>query len=338
MIYVYLFGGLRIKNNNKDINSLGSRKALELFKYLIINSNQKVPLYNIFETFWDGFEEENAKTNLNSTLYFIRKNLKIDKKQLYINFNYCFFDSSKIYIDIKEFETILKKRDFKSLLEAEKIYKGDLLPENANDSWTFSKRDSLKKLYVDTLSSLSDLYCKNQEKEKALNLLNKAFLTDNTRDDIWLKLMSTNLENENFIAAQSLYDEYKEKFKNKDFSMLSNKINMINKKNHSNTAVLNGATVLSEEEFNLIVELEKNKRTIDYCIVMMKFQNIEDINYIFDYMVKNIRKVDIMMKKENNIYILFREIKELESSKKSISEKIHKSLNFFNKKYDLFFI
>lgn len=82
MLKVFMLGNFKVYNNNKEVKSFGSRKAKEIFKYLIINKNKKIPLNEIFEIFWDENYSEtydiiSLKNNLNTVLYLIRKKLKI---------------------------------------------------------------------------------------------------------------------------------------------------------------------------------------------------------------------------------------------------------------------
>ncbi|MFY9356510.1 MAG: hypothetical protein WAO60_01240, partial [Defluviitoga tunisiensis] len=82
MLKVFTFGEFAIYKEDKKIESFKSRKAMELFKFLLLNKNKKVPLLDIYDIFWPGFDDESARLNLNTTLYYIRKQLDISSEEL----------------------------------------------------------------------------------------------------------------------------------------------------------------------------------------------------------------------------------------------------------------
>src|SRR6056297_1414288 len=143
MLKVFMLGNFKVYNNNKEIKSFGSRKAKEIFKYLILNKNKKIPLNDIFEIYWgesyvDDYDISSLKNNLNTVLYLLRKILKIHKNYLFVDFDYCNFRTKKIDIDLEKIIDIYEKanrkedKDFKKemYLKIVELYQGDLLSEN----------------------------------------------------------------------------------------------------------------------------------------------------------------------------------------------------------------
>ncbi|PNS01380.1 hypothetical protein X927_00810 [Petrotoga mexicana DSM 14811] len=99
MLKVYMLGDFKIFLDDKPIENLKSRKAREILKYLILNRGQKVLVFDLYDLFWPGFDDESARQNLNTTLYYIRKNLGLSSNELTLQEDFCTFSKSKdIYI------------------------------------------------------------------------------------------------------------------------------------------------------------------------------------------------------------------------------------------------
>jgi two-component SAPR family response regulator len=68
MIKVTTLGNYSVYSEKLGIDILGtyfkSKKELELFKYLMVNYEQKIKKYHILELFWPGMDEKNARQNL----------------------------------------------------------------------------------------------------------------------------------------------------------------------------------------------------------------------------------------------------------------------------------
>ncbi|BBE30788.1 SARP family transcriptional regulator [Tepiditoga spiralis] len=341
MIYANLFGVFTIKKNEKLIKNFGSRKAQELLKYLILNKNKKISTFDIYNIFWENFDEDSAKANLNSTLYLIRKKLGITKEELYTHYNYCTFSPKSFNTDMNDmlmfYEKAQGEEDVEMKIEllkkAVNLYKDELLSENIYDMWVEYKRQYIKKIYVDILSELADLFEEKNDLTRALKYLQKGFEYDKNRDDIWLKQIALNIKAENYIASQKLYNDYKELFGNSELSFIGNIKDMYTNKKENNVQVLQGATILCEEDFELLIALEKNKREKDFFVLELSFNKRSSFDNSLNILTKKIRKVDVIMTKKDKIYIMFREIKNKELAKDSIKEKIKSFLK--NENYQL---
>jgi len=166
MLKVFALGEFAIYKDDKKIESFKSRKALELFKFLLLNKNKKVPLLDIYDIFWPGFDDESARLNLNTTLYYIRKQLDISSEELGIKEDYCLFSMKDIYIDFEEFlrlyDEAFKEKEINRrlflLLKAATLYKGDLFDENVYGEWVRDQKEYFKRLYIDILLEIGNLY------------------------------------------------------------------------------------------------------------------------------------------------------------------------------------
>ncbi|MGM0641715.1 MAG: hypothetical protein ACQESN_09870 [Thermotogota bacterium] len=344
MLKVFMLGNFKVYNNNKEVTSFGSRKAKEIFKYLILNKNKKIPLNDIFETFWgesyvDDYDVSSLKNNLNTVLYLLRKKLKINKNYLFVDFDYCTFRPKKIDIDLEKITELYEKahrKDDKQFrkdmyLKIIELYQGDLLLENVYDEWVEIKREYYKNMFLNVLTDLSDIYTDEDNLDEALGCLEKGFEHDKNRDDLWLKQIVLNIQKENYLHAQTLYDEYKEMFNQDDIEILNTenfKKNLLNKLEVSNE--FEDSNIIKYEDFKMILDLENKKRMKDFLLYSIELEDISDKDQTIKKILKMIREEDLITCNKKEVLILFREIKDKEKSEKVIDKKLKKVLKHKN--------
>jgi len=150
----------------------GAKKSLDIFKYLLTNFGRKVQKKELCDIFWPEMNEEKAKQNLSSNLYYLRKGLdKIFEKESFGKFfirsnsHVCWLNKpSDIGFDFEIFEENInnaerqtnreiKKRD---LLDALEIYTGDYLPF-CNYNWAKRKRKEYREKVVRIILELINM-------------------------------------------------------------------------------------------------------------------------------------------------------------------------------------
>lgn len=341
MLKVFMLGNFKVYNNNKEVKSFGSRKAKEIFKYLIINKNKKIPLNEIFEIFWDENYSEtydiiSLKNNLNTVLYLIRKKLKINKNYLFVDYNYCTFRPKKIEIDLEIVNELYEKTERTKDNKIKKelylkiidLYQGELLSENKYDEWVDIKREYYKNLFLNVLTNLSDIYADENKLDKALGYLEKGFKHDKNRDDIWLKQIVINIQKDNYLHAQNLYDKYKEMFNQENLEILNTenfKKNLLNKLEIS--ANTEDPNIINDEDFEMILKVENKKRQKDFLLYKIDLTDKTTKDIIVRKILKIIREEDLISCSKKQIKVLFREVKDKEKASKVIGKKLKKILN-----------
>lgn len=165
---IKMFGEYGIYEKKKKIN-LKSKKAEKILYYLILNNKRAVSFREIAKIFFDGYEENYVRKNLNTLLYMIRKGLKIDKNDLKFENNLIFLSMDKISCDFlkfqKYFENELNNKNFNKILE---IYTGELL-EGLKDEWVVPYRKLcemqvlfLLKGFKNSLGGIKEFYSDDQ--------------------------------------------------------------------------------------------------------------------------------------------------------------------------------
>ncbi|PNR97513.1 hypothetical protein X928_09495 [Petrotoga miotherma DSM 10691] len=339
MLNIYMLGDFQIFLDDNPIENLKSRKAREILKYLILNRGQKVSVFDLYDLFWPGFDDESARQNLNTTLYYIRKNLGLSSDELTLQEDFCTFSKSKdIYIDFEEFLALsdegFKEKEINRRLflfsKAVSLYKGELLQENVHEEWVREKREYLKRIYVDMLIEMGNIHQKMNNPIDAHYYFQKAFYYSQ-REDSWLRLIKFYTENNELEKANSLFNEYKDIFGHAKEFPFSPPI--VNNGEQSAFYEKNG-NLLSTELFDIVLELEKIKRDKDHLLVEIKMHSSFDEKLINE-IKKIVRQEDLISYNSQDIYILFRGIKNLSDSREIVVKKINNLLNEKGLKYSI---
>ena len=330
MLKVFALGEFAIYKEDKKIESFKSRKAMELFKFLLLNKNKKVPLLDIYDIFWPGFDDESARLNLNTTLYYIRKQLDISSEELGIKENYCLFSMKDIYIDFEEFlslydEAFKEKENNRRLfllLKASSLYKGDLFDENVYDEWVRDQKEYFKRLYIDVLLEIGYLYEQLKDKIDAQYYLQKAFYYSQ-REDAWLSLIRFYENNYEKDKAISLFNQYKEFFEYNEYPVSQKNVNYSTLE--ASNIERNG-NVLSLDLFNIVLDLERLKRDKDYVLIELKLKKNVDKS-ILDKFCEQIRREDVIYFSGDELKIIFRGVKDVKESREVVVKKVSDFLN-----------
>ena len=303
---------------------------MELFKFLLLNKNKKVPLLDIYDIFWPGFDDESARLNLNTTLYYIRKQLDISSEELGIKENYCLFSMKDIYIDFEEFlslydEAFKEKENNRRLfllLKASSLYKGDLFDENVYDEWVRDQKEYFKRLYIDVLLEIGYLYEQLKDKIDAQYYLQKAFYYSQ-REDAWLSLIRFYENNYEKDKAISLFNQYKEFFEYNEYPVSQKNVNYSTLE--ASNIERNG-NVLSLDLFNIVLDLERLKRDKDYVLIELKLKKNVDKS-ILDKFCEQIRREDVIYFSGDELKIIFRGVKDVKESREVVVKKVSDFLN-----------
>ncbi len=303
---------------------------MELFKFLLLNKNKKVPLLDIYDIFWSGFDDESARLNLNTTLYYIRKQLDISSEELGIKEDYCLFSMKDIYIDFEEFLSLydeaFKEKEYNRrlflLLKASSLYKGDLFDENVYDEWVRDQKEYFKRLYIDVLLEIGNLYEQLKDKIDAQYYLQKAFYYSQ-REDAWLSLIRFYENNYEKDKAISLFNQYKEFFEYNEYPVSQKNAN------YSTLEAPNierNVNVLSRDLFNIVLDLERLKRDKDYVLIELKLKKNVDKS-ILDKFCEQIRREDVIYFSGDELKIIFRGVKDVKESREVVVKKVSDFLN-----------
>ncbi|MFY9126116.1 MAG: hypothetical protein WAO32_04035, partial [Defluviitoga tunisiensis] len=266
----------------------------------------------------------------NTTLYYIRKQLDISSEELGIKEDYCLFSMKDIYIDFEEFlklyDEAFKEKEINRrlflLLKASSLYKGDLFDENVYDEWVRDQKEYFKRLYIDVLLEIGNLYEKLNDKIDAQYYLQTAFYYSQ-REDAWLSLIRFYENNHEKDKAISLFNQYKEFFGYNEYPVSQKNVNYSTLETPN---IERNGNVLSLDLFNIILDLERLKRDKDYVMIELKLKKKVDKS-ILDKFCEQIRREDVIYFGGDELKIIFRGIKDVKESREVVVKKVS---DFFN--------
>ncbi|MFW6265077.1 MAG: BTAD domain-containing putative transcriptional regulator [Bacillota bacterium] len=223
---IKILGSFRlIKDHNVyDDEIWKSKKALQIFKYLVSQQGKKVPKDIIMELFWPDNDLDQV-ANLHTTIYYIRKTLD----QLHKGFASCLKSSKGLYsfeskdyciIDINEFDNFYnlalnnhkEKKIDKALnlyYQTINLYQGDFLQEDLYDDWAYILRQEYREKYIDIILRTNYILSKIQEKYiEANNICEKGLNIDPYREELYRSIIYNYIKSNNYIYAIKRYKEY----------------------------------------------------------------------------------------------------------------------------------
>lgn len=152
-----------------------TKKAQEIFAYLLHNVNQTVRKSHLAELFWPNFQEERAYSQLYTAIYHIRKVLTKYKAYLTIkNIHEGYMLAiDHTTIDVVDWESALNSAPtltMNTIDEYEqimKLYTGAYLAVHEY-FWAEAERYRLELLWLDAARAMADLYWQHNDVDKAI--------------------------------------------------------------------------------------------------------------------------------------------------------------------------
>lgn len=190
---VYCLGSFQVYQDEQLVENWLSRKALSVFKYLILEHPNPVAKEILMDKFWPDSDPESARRNLHQAIYALRQILRGDQAE----FNHIYFKNDcytmnpdlDMWIDFQEFEKCInagrrqdKSEDVDKAIEqyeiAEELYQGDFLEEDLYEDWPILRREQLCRSYFDLVDRLTGLYLQTGQYTSATYLCHKVLAKD----------------------------------------------------------------------------------------------------------------------------------------------------------------
>jgi DNA-binding SARP family transcriptional activator len=204
-IKICLFGKFSIHNRGKETFELGSRKAEELFGYLLIYRGRAHTRDALAELFWGEETAHQTKNYLRKTLWQLQSSLEnlisanknrllqVDAEWIQIN------PECNLALDVAMLEDAflsvtgirgqnLTLEQARSLEEAAALYKGDLM-EGCYLDWCLFERERLQYMLLGLLDKLMDFYEQSQDYETGLAHGERVLRYDRAHESTHTRLM-----------------------------------------------------------------------------------------------------------------------------------------------------
>lgn len=225
-IKVQMLGCFRLTVNGKEIQpeQWKRKRNRDVFKYLILNYGQTIPIEKIIDIFWDYDAPANAANIIWNAASVIRTILEPDlpkgANSSYLKAadrSYTLFFGEKGTVDAHKFLEYIrlseKNTDTKEkILQLEKaitLYEGELLPEDIYEEWTEEKREEIKSSYIQACLECSH-YCAQVGNLKAsAQYAKKVISADNTYRKAYELFVNVCKEGGNTMEAHTIINKCK---------------------------------------------------------------------------------------------------------------------------------
>lgn len=199
-------------------------QARNLLKALIVRGAWQIPREVLMEDLWPESEPQSAEKNFKITLHRLRKVLEpglhksYGSSYLHLKDNQLSLHKDLCSIDVKDFLALTERGqqeeaggNFKEALswwaKAIDLYRGDFLEKDLYLSWVETKREELRKRYVQVLSRMASLLEKQGKAKRAIECYQKIIQVEPVMEEAYQRIMSLHADRGMRSAALRTYEE-----------------------------------------------------------------------------------------------------------------------------------
>jgi DNA-binding SARP family transcriptional activator len=200
---VRLLGQFLVSLDGVVVAGWSSKRAREVFKYLVIHRQPWPTREQIMEVFWPASPPEAARNSLNVAIHGLRRALRAAADVPVVTLEtgaYRLNPSLELWVDVDEFEQHVEvghRLEAAGELDAAvgeyelatALYQGDFLADDPYEEWPVLTRERLRVIYLDTLDRLSRLYFTQRQYGSCITLCNLIVQLDPCREDAHRRLM-----------------------------------------------------------------------------------------------------------------------------------------------------
>ena len=235
MLHIRTFGGLHISYEGQKTFLLPGRntKMWKLLKYLLACYPTPVTLEKLIEAVWTN-ESDNASDpgkNVRDIIYRLRKTFEVfgnyEEYILFTNGCYLWNPEVECIMDFVDFTKYSRDGEDKARNEEERIasyeaaialYKGEFMGEKWSflETWASNFVIFYKRLFLQAVEALSDIYDRRLDYESIIMLHNKALLIEPYEESLYARLIQVLIKNGEYALAERQY-HHMEKFFAREF-------------------------------------------------------------------------------------------------------------------------
>jgi len=226
---VNFFGKFKVRAGNDEIpdDRWKSQKAKNLFKYLVFKRNSGYTAREILmELLWPEDDPKKTLKRFHVLLATLRKILEPNILQG-VTSSYIAREGGGYRLslgenggtDFEEFSTVLERgrkeahqeTAFAYFERAESIYSGDFLEEDPYIEWCSQPRERFRNDYLSVLSWIMDYYDAEKNYDSCIVYAEKHLAVDAFAENIYRRLMTHHLDNDNLERAKEAYERCKKR-------------------------------------------------------------------------------------------------------------------------------
>jgi DNA-binding SARP family transcriptional activator len=200
---VRLLGRFEVEVEGRLVRDWRSRRARELFAYLVLNRDQDLSRHRLMGVFWPDHSEERAENNLSLTVLALRRLLDDGRTgaSLVAYRSGCYaLTASETWVDAEVFQQAVHlgaarqaggdaADAIEALDRAIGLYQGDLLPGDLYAEWTQPYRQELQDDFADALRRRAELARLQGDYDHSIELNRRLLAIDPATEDAHRQLM-----------------------------------------------------------------------------------------------------------------------------------------------------
>lgn len=206
-LQIYCLGRFEVIRNQEHL-ALRPGKAMEILKFLSLRPHQPVPRDVLLEAIWPETNPSIANNRLKVAMHHLRQAFigkgcspRCEGCVVFRDGCYLFNPEINVWTDIQAFEQTWQSgvrleragqqaEAISFYLQAEPLYRGDLLEEDLYREWTLLRREELKDSYLTVLDKLSRYWLRIGNLDQAIEGWKKILMRDPWREDIYRRVMA----------------------------------------------------------------------------------------------------------------------------------------------------
>lgn len=218
-LVIHTLGNFFVSLGGKDISDATSRsrKVWTIFKYLLTNRHRLATTEALIEVLWPIESPDDPLKTLYSHVSRLRRLLQAGGKSvdyiLYRQNGYQWNPQAPVYLDIVDFEQTVKMARSLSVDEdkllllqrAVELYGGDFLADSSHESWALPLVNYYKRLYIQAVNELAEIYARNSAQDEIISLCNRAIQLEPYEETLYVRLIQALLINGETAQAQKCY-------------------------------------------------------------------------------------------------------------------------------------
>ena len=208
VLRLLLLGPLALEVEGRRLPLPATQKAQSLLAYLVMHRGRPQARGELAAMFWPEAPAARARRNLNTALWQIRRVLPGEAYLLATASDVQFDPASAHWLDVSEFETLLKRSDtgpphegtLPEMQRAVALYRGDFWA-GLYDDWVFGERYRLEARLFDALARLAAVYQRMGKYAEALVCAQRLLGQDPLRESAQRLVISLYLALGDRVAA-----------------------------------------------------------------------------------------------------------------------------------------
>ncbi|MCU6710243.1 response regulator [Paenibacillus sp. J5C_2022] len=209
---------LVVRNDSADQPTWRTVKVKELLAYLFHHRDQIVSKEALLELLWPNVNEKSGLTNLHTSIYRIRKQLKCCQLEDHFRLQHTDYGykltMSGVTVDINNWEqnlSSLKSLSLSNVNQYEEIlnaYSGDYFADD-NYDWAEIERQRIRSIWIRLVREVGQFYTKERLLTKALRVYHQANKIDPLSPDIMLGILKQYDMLNDSESVEKHYQSYK---------------------------------------------------------------------------------------------------------------------------------